>query len=158
MKFFDFLKKFFQKKEEELPIEAQKWNKMWDLWVEEEADSPYAELMTYQSEVNNGGHMQFFDNVSNTDDLPKNVEVLYSILTGALRENIEKAYNAFLAYDENDENDTISEIMDECDDVFYANESEIERILQEYADTMGADKYAKDAMESVRYADEVISD
>lgn len=136
MKFFDFLKKFFQKKEEELPIEAQKWNKMWDLWVEEEADSPYAELMTYQSEVNNGGHMQFFDNVSNTDDLPKNVEALYSILTGALRENIEKAYNAFLAYDENDENDTISEIMDECDDVFYANESEIERILQEYADTI----------------------
>ncbi len=139
MKFFDFLKKFFQKKEEELTIEAQKWNKMWDLWVEEEADSPYAELMTYQSEVNNGGHMQFFDNVSNTDDLPKNVEVLYSILTGTLRENIEKAYNAFLAYDENDENDTISEIMDECDDVFYANESEIERILQEYADTIELD-------------------
>lgn len=139
MKFFDFLKKFFQKKEEELSVEAQKWNKMWDLWVEEEADSPYAELMTYQSEVNNGGHMQFFDNVSNTDDLPKNMEVLYSILEGTLRENIEKAYNAFLAYDENDENDTISEIMDECDDVFYANESEIERILQEYADTIELD-------------------
>jgi hypothetical protein len=139
MKFFDFLKKFFQKKEEELTIEAQKWNKMWDLWVEEEADSPYAELMTYQSEVNNGGHMQFFDNVSNTDDLSKNMEVLYSILEGALRENIEKAYNAFLAYDENDENDTISEIMDECDDVFYANENEIERILQEYADTIALD-------------------
>ena len=136
MKFFDFLKKFFQKKEEELTIEAQKWNKMWDLWVEEEADSPYAELMTYQSEVNNGGHMQFFDNVSNTDDLSKNMEVLYSILEGTLRENIEKAYNAFLAYDENDENDTISEIMDECDDVFYANENEIERILKEYADTI----------------------
>jgi hypothetical protein len=112
---------------------------MWDLWVEEEADSPYAELMTYQSEVNNGGHMQFFDNVSNTDDLSKNMEVLYSILEGTLRENIEKAYNAFLAYDENDENDTISEIMDECDDVFYANESEIERILQEYADTIELD-------------------
>ena len=139
MKFFDFLKKFFQKKEEELSVEAQKWNKMWDLWVEEEADSPYAELMTYQSEVNNGGHMQFFDNVSNTDDLSKNMEVLYSILEGTLRENIEKAYNAFLAYDENDENDTISEIMDECDDVFYANESEIERILQEYADTLELD-------------------
>ena len=139
MKFFDFLKKFFQKKEEELTIEAQKWNKMWDLWVEEEADSPYAELMTYQSEVNNGGHMQFFDNVSNTDDLSKNMEVLYSILEGTLRENIEKAYNAFLAYDENDENDTISEIMDECDDVFYANENEIERILQEYADTIALD-------------------
>ena len=112
---------------------------MWDLWVEEEADSPYAELMTYQSEVNNGGHMQFFDNVSNTDDLSKNMEVLYSILEGTLRENIEKAYNAFLAYDENDENDTISEIMDECDDVFYANENEIERILKEYADTIALD-------------------
>jgi hypothetical protein len=63
-------------------------------------------------------------------------------LKGTLRENIEKAYNAFVAYDENDENDendTISEIMDECDDVFYANENEIERILQEYADTIALD-------------------
>ncbi len=132
MGFFDF----FKRKKRELPIEAQKWNKMWDLWVEEEADSPYAELMTYQSEVNNGGHAQFFDNVSNTSDLPKTVEALYAVLEGVLRENIEKAYYAFLSYDESDEEDTVSEILGECDDVFYENESEIERILEAYAETM----------------------
>ena len=44
--------------------EAQlKWNKMWELWAEGKAGSPYAELMTYQSEVNNGGHSQYFSNV-----------------------------------------------------------------------------------------------
>ncbi len=127
---------FFKRKKKELPIEAQKWNKMWELWADEVAASPYAELMTYQAEVNNGGHAQFFDNVSNTSDLPKTVEALYTVLEGALRENIEKAYTAFLAYDENDEEDTISALLDECDAVFYENESEIERILQAYADTL----------------------
>ena len=41
-------------------IEGQKWDKMLDLWVEGAAESPYAELMTYQAEVNNGGHDQYF--------------------------------------------------------------------------------------------------
>ena len=67
MSFFDL----FKKKKKEQPIEELKWNKMWDLWAEEKASSPYAELMTYESEINNGGHMQFFDNVSNTSDLPQ---------------------------------------------------------------------------------------
>ena len=31
-------------------------------------------------------------------------------------------------------------------------------LTQEYADKIGADKYAKDAMESVRYAEEVVSE
>lgn len=47
----------------------QKWNKMWELWSEGKIASPYAELMTYQSEVNNGGHNQYFTNVENTSDL-----------------------------------------------------------------------------------------
>ena len=137
MKFFDFLKKFFQKKEEELPIEAQKWNKMWDLWVEEEADSPYAELMTYQSEVNNGGHMQFFDNVSSTSDLPQVISVLYTILNGVLKQNLVTAYNAYLEYEGNDDQeDKLDEILDDCDNVFYENESEIEQILKGYAATI----------------------
>ena len=47
---------FFKKSKVELTGEQKKWNIMWDLWVEGRADSPYAELMTYQSEINNGGH------------------------------------------------------------------------------------------------------
>lgn len=53
---FDFLKK----RKSELSREQKKWNKMWDLWAENRADTPYAEVMTYQSEVNNGGHDQYF--------------------------------------------------------------------------------------------------
>ena len=75
MSFFDL----FKKKKKEQPTEELKWNKMWDLWAEEKASSPYAELMTYESEINNGGHMQFFDNVSNTSNLPQVISVLYTI-------------------------------------------------------------------------------
>ena len=54
---------FFKKSKVELTDEQKKWNKMWDLWVEGRADSPYSELMTYQSEINNGGHDQYFFNI-----------------------------------------------------------------------------------------------
>ena len=90
MSFFDL----FKKKKKEQPIEELKWNKMWDLWAEEKSSSPYAELMTYESEINNGGHMQFFDNVSNTSDLPRVISVLYTILNGILKQNLVTAYNA----------------------------------------------------------------
>ena len=62
MGIFDFLK---PKKPQELPLPQQRWNKMWDLWADGELDSPYASLMTYQSEVNNGGHDQYFFNTAN---------------------------------------------------------------------------------------------
>ncbi len=65
MSLFDF----FKKKKVELTEEQLKWNKMWELWTEEKVASPYAELMTYQSEINNGGHDQYFSNVENTGDL-----------------------------------------------------------------------------------------
>ena len=133
MSFFDL----FRKKRKKQPIEEIQWNKMWDLWVEEKASSPYAELMTYVSEVNNGGHMQFFDNVSNTSDLPQEISALYTILEGILKQNIETAYNAYLEYEGNDDQeDKLDEILDECDNVFYENESKIEEILKGYAATI----------------------
>ena len=130
MRFFDL----FKKKMKEQPIEELKWNKMWDLWVEEKTTSPYTELMTYESEINNGGHMQFFVNVENTSDLPQTVSALYTVLSSTLKQNLEKAYNAYLELGEDD--DTLDEILDECDNVFYKNESEIEKILKEYAKTI----------------------
>ena len=52
MGLFDFLRE----KRVEQTEKQLKLNKLWELWEEEKAASPYAELMTYQSEVNNGGH------------------------------------------------------------------------------------------------------
>ena len=130
MSFFDL----FKRKKNEQPIEELQWNKMWDLWVEEEAASPYAELMTYESEINNGGHMQFFDNVSNTDDLPQTISILYTVLSDTLKQNLENAYRAYSEHQEDE--DTLDEVLNECDNVFYENESEVEEILKEYAKTI----------------------
>ena len=66
----------FKKKKIELTEEQLRWNKTWDLWVEKKAETPYAELMTYQSEVNNGGHDQYFTKVENTGDIQKEIHIV----------------------------------------------------------------------------------
>ena len=129
MGLFDFLKK----KEVQLTDEQKKWNKMWELWAEGEADSPYAELMTYQSEINNGGHDQYFLNVENTGDLKKEMSALETVLSAKLKNNLQKAYKAYLVLEEKEDDETAEEIMEQCDDVFYENEEEITHILEQYS-------------------------
>lgn len=129
MRLFDF----FKKKKVELTEDQRKWNKLWDLWTEEQVDSPYAELMTYQSEVNNGGHDQYFLNVKNTDDLQKALSALETILSAKLKSNLQRAYKSYLVLEENEDDEKAEEIMTRCDDVFYENEEEINRILEEFA-------------------------
>ena len=124
---------FINKKKVKLTDEQKKWNKMWNMWVEGEADSPYAELMTYQSEVNNGGHDQYFINVENTGDLQKEISALTNILPQKFISNLQKAYSAYLVLEEKEEDETSEEILEQCDDMFYENEEEINRLLEEYA-------------------------
>ena len=106
---------------------------MWDLWVEGEVDSPYAELMEYQSQVNNGGHYQYFTNVENTGDLSKEISALEQILSAELKNNLNKAYKAYFILEKKDEDEEAEETLEHCDDVFYENEEEINRLLEEYA-------------------------
>ena len=123
----------FKKKKVELTEEQLKWNKMWDLWTDGEAESPYAELMTYQSEINNGGHDQYFTNVENTGNLGKEMSALDQILPAKLKDNLNKAYKAYLILEKKDEDEEAEETLEQCDDVFYENEEEINRLLEEYA-------------------------
>ena len=123
----------FKKKKCELTEEQLKWNKMWELWAEEKAVSPYAELMTYQSEINNGGHDQYFTNVENTGNLGKEMSALDQILSAKLKDNLNKAYKAYLILEKKDEDEEAEETLEQCDDVFYENEKEINRLLEEYA-------------------------
>ena len=123
---------FFKKKQVELTEEQQKWNKMWELWVEEKVDSPYLQLMTYQSEVNNGGHDQYFTNVENTGILQEELSALKTILSEKLINNLQKAYQAYLVLEKEDD-ETAEVMMAQCDHVFYESEAEINRILKEYA-------------------------
>ena len=124
---------FFKTKKTDLNEEQSKWNKMWELWAAGQAESPYAELMTYEGEINNGGHDQYFTNVENTGDLQKELSVLKTILPAKLKNNLQKAYKAYLVLEENEDDEKAEEIIEQCDDVFYENEEEIGRILKEYA-------------------------
>ncbi len=123
----------FKKKKTELTEEQLRWNKMWDLWVEGKVDAPFAELMEYQSQVNNGGHSQYFTNVENTGDLQKEMSALEQILSKTLSTNLKNAYEAYLVLEEKEEDEKAEEILEKCDDVFYENEEEINHILEEYA-------------------------
>ena len=126
----------FKKKKVELTEEQLKWNKMWDLWTEGEATSPYAELMTYQSEVNNGGHGQYFCNVENTGDLKKEISALSGVLSDKLVKNLNRAYKAYLLLEENENDEKAEEIIEQCDALFFENEEEINCKLETYSKTI----------------------
>ena len=128
MGFFDIFRKKTKLTEQE-----HQWNMMWELWVDGMAESPYAQLMTYESEVNNGGHSQYFLNVSNCGDLQKDIDVLLDILPSPLRGNLKAGYEAFMAQAD-DCDDANEELFEEYDDVFYENEELITSILRVYAD------------------------
>ena len=114
--------------------EQTKWDKMWELWAEEQAESPYAELMTYQSEIDNGGHDQYFFNMENTGDLQKQMKVLDAVLPEKLKDNLHDAYKAYLVISEKEDDEKAENIIEQCDDIFYENEDEVNDILERYAD------------------------
>ena len=121
----------FEKKKAALTT-AQKLNKMWDLWAINKLDLPCAKLMKYESEVNNGGHSQYFYNVANCGDLAVEVEAVLSMLPEPLRENLARGYAAFSEQDDISD-DVNDELFEECDDVFYEHEQLIIDIIYETA-------------------------
>lgn len=110
----------------------EKWNRMWDLWAEGEIESPYNELMTYQSEVNNGGHHQYFLNTENNGDVRKDIEALCTILPGVLTDNIQAAFKAYIELEQDKNIEANEEILENCYDVFWENEEMINSILESY--------------------------
>lgn len=128
--------RFGKKNKRELTEEEKKHNKMWELWVNGEAASPFAELMTYQSEVNNGGHLQYFDSIGSADGIEKETAAIATVLSEKLKNNLENAYNAYLALCENEDDKNAETVMERCDSVFYENDEEIDGVLEEYAAEM----------------------
>jgi len=116
----------------ELTDEERKWNRMWDLWAEGEIPAPYAQLMEYDAEVNNGGHSQYFFNTANCGDLDADVRTILPMVPELLRSNLKKGYEAFSAQEDisDDGND---DLFDECDALFYDNEHLLLEILKEYS-------------------------
>lgn len=130
---FDIFRRKKNKNTEEVISEADnKWNRMWDLWAEGEIESPYNELMTYQSEVNNGGHHQYFLNTENNGDIRKEIEALCSILPNVHKDNIHIAFKAYIELEQDKNIEKNEEIIESCDDVFFENEEMINGILESY--------------------------
>ena len=130
MGLFDIFKK--KKQQSTVSEETLKWDKMWKLWTEGKVDTPYAELMTYQSEINNGGHYQYFSNLENSGDLKKDISALDQILPAELKNNLNRAFEAYLVLEEK-EAEEAEEIIELCDNLFYEKEGEIDHLLEEYA-------------------------
>ena len=130
-----FLFNLFKKNPPELTEAQKKWNKLW----EEDSKSPIEELKRYYNEVNNGGHYQYFDNVSSTSDLQGEMVQVKKLLSDELKANMQRAYESYLVLEsmlsepENEISDMHDEIMDECDDLFYERENEFIAVFEEYA-------------------------
>lgn len=122
---------FFKKKEKPL-TEEEKLDKMWDLWAKGKLKAPCAQLMTYESEVNNGGHSQYFFNIANSGDLKSEVETVLPVLPAVLRENLKRGYEAFAVQSDIDD-DVNDDLFDACDSVFYENEQLLTAVLKTYA-------------------------
>lgn len=121
----------FKKKKTTLTTD-QKLDKMWELWADDKLNLPCARLMKYESEVNNGGHSQYFFNIANCGDLAVEVEAVLAMLPEPLRENLARGYAAF-STQEDISDDINDELFEECDDVFYEHEQLIINIIYEAA-------------------------
>lgn len=127
---------FFRKNKTTMTDEQIQREQLWELWVRGRVPSPYAALMTFQSEVNNGGHSQYFFNTENAADLKKSMAALDRILPEPLRGNLRKAYDAYLLLEQLDTDDAAEQVLTQCDAAFFEHEAEIEDILTAYAATM----------------------
>lgn len=127
MGFFDLFKKKKPRTTDE------KVNQMWELWANGKLKMPCAKLMTYESEVNNGGHSQYFFNIANTGNLAEEVAAVLSMLPEPLRENLNRGYAAFAAQKDISDDDN-EELFEECDDVFYEHEQLLIDIIYEFAE------------------------
>lgn len=124
----------FKKNSQTKKEAAEKLSKMWDLWVEGNIPSPYADLMTYKSEVNNGGHAQFFHNVSKTGHLRAVMRALDKLLPFDTKPALVEAYHAWQvngAEAEENENFFIA-----ADEWFEKKEKIIDKILENYSITL----------------------
>lgn len=134
MSIFDIFKRKSKKNSEPIPLTESLLHciRMGELLLEGRIKSPYAELMIYQDEVDNGGHSQFFGNLSSTGDLQNIMDKLGEILSDDLKQNLENAYQAHLRFEENYEDEEAERVIDACDNLFFERENEITQILDQY--------------------------
>lgn len=136
-----FWKKLFGKKDGD--DKNSKWNAMWEMWDAGEIDSPYNELLTYDSEIQNGGHLQFFLNRAlRNENIFSVMSALRETLPAGHADNVAKAYRQYCMLDIDTEND--AEVMQALQDdplavfdrYYDEHEEELLDVLEAYAETI----------------------
>ena len=61
------------------------------------------------------------------------MSALEQILSAKLKANLKKAYKAYRVLEEKEEDEKSEEVLEQCDDVFWEYEEEINHTLEEYA-------------------------
>ena len=129
------------KKKYRLTEDELKWNKMWDLWFEGELEQPISSLLTYDSEIQNGGHLQFFCNLEEDEEIELRdvLKQLKKILPEEFYVNLEKAYTEYKKLNFNPETSeeycevAVEEPLVAYDNYYDEHEETIQNIFKEYA-------------------------
>lgn len=128
---------------EEDTFSDEKWNKMIDLWVNYELYHPIKDVLTYDAEVNNGGHLQFFENCN--DELDEMMVSLKDNLPEEIYDNLKNAYDLYISSNIKVENvdDYVDEALEdrfgEFDSYYYNNSNKVNEVLRNYASTLELD-------------------
>ena len=136
-----FFKKLFGKKDG--GDGNDKWNLMWDMWERGEIGSPYNELLTYDSEMQDGGHLQYFINRAlRRENIFSVMAALRETLPAEHAENVAQAYRQYclLGLDTDDDGEIMRALDDDPLAVFdrYYDEHEeaLLDVLEAYADSL----------------------
>ena len=136
-----FFKKLFQKKSD--GDGNDKWNAMWELWEAGEIPSPYNELLTYDSDLQNGGHLQFFLNRAlRRENIFAVMAALRETLPAGHADNAAQTYRQYCMLGIDTDND--GEIMQALDDDplcvfdewYFDHEEELLDVLEAYANSL----------------------
>lgn len=140
--FFSFLDKITEIKgrKNKNTEKAQRYNKVWDLWAEEKLDDPIKYLLTYDSEVQNGGHRQYFDNCIDGKTYEERKEIFTALkeqLSKGLYQNLRSAYEVYR--DAVRFNKDMSSIFEKYDEFYYGDDLTNETVhkkIEAFASTL----------------------
>ena len=120
------------------PIEEQetelerKWYEMWKLWMNDRLESPYQEILTYENEVRNGSHLQYFKWIQEHEDFEKTIDTVSLSLEGTVLAPIfNKACTAYLELKQDEEK--AKQMLESCDASFEDEADNIEKYLETIA-------------------------
>lgn len=136
-----FLKKLFGKKDG--GDGEDKWSAMWEMWEAGEIDSPYNELLTYDNEMQEGGHLQFFLNRAlRKENIFAVMAALRETLPADHADNVAQAYRQYCMLDIDPEDDaSVMQALEDAPlsvfDTFYdEHEEELLDVLEAYANSL----------------------